>query len=170
MSKHTNNHKLHGEVGHFFPPHHEGLQWPRSSKWTRITPTNTSGTLFHVVLRRFWKSWASILSPKNGVQNSILLISSKVLDQMKGEWSHFVSTEPFLLAVFGWFPKSAWSKSWRKELVKLSHWERNLMFCFFLFFKFLIQFLTKMSEYWHNLLLLRRASQEWLVTVIRNVL
>ena len=42
------------------------------------------------------------------------------------------------------------------------------MFCFF--FKFLIQFLTKMSEYWHNLLLLRRASQEWLVTVTRNVL
>ena len=38
------------------------------------------------------------------------------------------------------------------------------------FFKFLIQFLTKTSEYWHNLLLLRRASREWLVTVTGNVL
>ena len=47
------------------------------------------------------------ISQKNGVQNSILLISSKVLDQTKREWSHFVSTEPFLPAVFGWFPKSA---------------------------------------------------------------
>ena len=47
------------------------------------------------------------LSPKNGVQNSILLISPKVLDQIKREWSHFVSTEPLLLAVFGWFPRSA---------------------------------------------------------------
>ena len=46
-------------------------------------------------------------SPKNGVQNSILLISAEVLDQIKREWSHFVSTEPLLLAVFGWFPKSA---------------------------------------------------------------
>ena len=46
-------------------------------------------------------------SPKNGVQNSILLISAKVLDQIKREWSHFVSTEPFLVAVPGWFPKSA---------------------------------------------------------------
>ena len=46
-------------------------------------------------------------SPKNGVQNSILLISAKVLDQIKREWSHFVNTELLLLAVFGWFPKSA---------------------------------------------------------------
>ena len=46
-------------------------------------------------------------SQKNGVQNSILLISAKVLDQIKREWSHFVSTEPLLLAVFDWFPKSA---------------------------------------------------------------
>ena len=46
-------------------------------------------------------------SQKNGVQYSILLISAKVPDQIKWEWSHFVSTEPFLLAVFGWFPKSA---------------------------------------------------------------
>ena len=34
--------------------------------------------------------------PKTGVQNSILLISAKVLNQIKREWSHFVSTEPFL--------------------------------------------------------------------------
>ena len=40
-------------------------------------------------------------SPNNGVQNSILLISPKVLDQIKQEWSHFVSTETLLLAVFG---------------------------------------------------------------------
>ena len=46
-------------------------------------------------------------SPKNGVQNSIFLISPKVLDQIKPEWSRFVSTEPFLLAVFGSFPKLA---------------------------------------------------------------
>ena len=46
-------------------------------------------------------------SQKNGVQNSILLISSKVQDQIKREWSHFVSTEPLLPAVFGWLPKSA---------------------------------------------------------------
>ena len=46
-------------------------------------------------------------SRENGVQNSILLISPKVLDQIKREWSHFVSTELLLLAVFGWFPKSA---------------------------------------------------------------
>ena len=46
-------------------------------------------------------------SPKNGVQNSTLLISAKVLDQIKREWSHFVSTEPLLLAVFGWFLKSS---------------------------------------------------------------
>ena len=46
-------------------------------------------------------------SRKNGVQYSILLISAKVLDQIKREWLQFVSTEPFLLAVFGWFPKSA---------------------------------------------------------------
>ena len=46
-------------------------------------------------------------SPKNGVQNSILLISAEVLDQIKREWSHFVSTEPLLLTVFGWFLKSS---------------------------------------------------------------
>ena len=46
-------------------------------------------------------------SPINVVQNSNLLISAKVLDQIKREWSHFVSTEPLLLVVFGWFPKSA---------------------------------------------------------------
>ena len=40
-------------------------------------------------------------SPKNGLQNSILLIFSKVLDQIKREWSHFVSTKPLLLEVFG---------------------------------------------------------------------
>ena len=47
-----------------FPPHHEGLPWPRTWKWTRITPRNTPGTLFHVVLRRFRRSWASILAQK----------------------------------------------------------------------------------------------------------
>ena len=41
-------------------------------------------------------------SPKNGVQNSTLLISPKVLDQIKREWSHFVGGEPFLLACFGY--------------------------------------------------------------------
>ena len=46
-------------------------------------------------------------SPKNVVQNSNLLISAKVLDQIKREWTHFVSTEPVLLAVFSWFPKLA---------------------------------------------------------------
>ena len=46
-------------------------------------------------------------SRKYGVQYSILLISAKVLDQIKREWSHFFSTEPFLLAVFGWFLKSS---------------------------------------------------------------
>ena len=46
-------------------------------------------------------------SPKNGVKNSILLISAKVLYQIKREWSQFVGTEPFLLAVFGWFLKSS---------------------------------------------------------------
>ena len=46
-------------------------------------------------------------SPKNGVQNSSLLISAEVLDQIKREWSHFVSTEPLLLKVLGSFPKSA---------------------------------------------------------------
>ena len=46
----------------------------------------------------------SDFSQKNGVQNSILLISAKVLDQIKREWSHFVSTEPLLLAVFVGFP------------------------------------------------------------------
>ena len=51
-------------------------------------------------------------SPENGVQNSILLISAKVLDQVKREWSHFVGTEPFLLAVFGWFLKSVLSESY----------------------------------------------------------
>ena len=91
----------------FFPPHHEGLPWPRTWKWTRITPTNTPGTLFHVVFTSVPEILGFDFSPKNGVQNSILLISSKVLDQIKREWSHFVSNEPFLLAVFGWFPKSA---------------------------------------------------------------
>ena len=33
------------------------------------------------------------------------------------------------------------------------------------FFEFLIRFLTKMSDYWPNLLLLRSSSLEWLVTV-----
>ena len=51
-------------------------------------------------------------SPKNGVQDSILLISAKVLDQIKREWSRFVGTEPFLLAVFSWFLKSVSSKSY----------------------------------------------------------
>ena len=46
-------------------------------------------------------------SRKNGVQYSIFLISAKVLDQIKREWSHFVSTEPLLLAVFSWFLKSS---------------------------------------------------------------
>ena len=46
-------------------------------------------------------------SRKNGVQYGILLISAKVMDQIKRQWSHFFSTEPFLLAVFDWFPKSA---------------------------------------------------------------
>ena len=50
-------------------------------------------------------------SPKNGVQVSILLISAKVLDQIKRELSHFVDTEPLLLAVFGWFLKSVASES-----------------------------------------------------------
>ena len=49
-------------------------------------------------------------SPKNGVQNSILLISAKVLDQIKREWSHFVDIKPFLLAVFSWFLKSVLSE------------------------------------------------------------
>ena len=60
---------------------------------------------------RFFTSGPEILgfdfSPKNGVQNSILLISAEVLDQIKREWSHFVGTELLLLAVFDWFPKSA---------------------------------------------------------------
>ena len=51
-------------------------------------------------------------SPKNGVQNSVFLISPKVLDQIKREWSHFVDTEPLLLAVFGWFLKSVSSESY----------------------------------------------------------
>ena len=38
-------------------------------------------------------------SQKNGVQNSILVISPKVLDQIKREGSHFVSTEPLLLCL-----------------------------------------------------------------------
>ena len=45
--------------------------------------------------------------PKNGVLNSILLITSKVLNQIKREWSHFVYTKPLLLTVFSWFLKSA---------------------------------------------------------------
>ena len=53
---------------------------------------------------RYFTSVTEILgfdfSPKNGVQSSILLISTKVLDQIKREWSHFVSTEVLLLAVF----------------------------------------------------------------------
>ena len=51
-------------------------------------------------------------SQKNGVQKSILVISPKVLDRIKREESHFVSTEPLLLAVFGWFPKSAFAESY----------------------------------------------------------
>ena len=43
-------------------------------------------------------------SPKNGVENSTLLISSKVLDQIKREWSHFVGTELLLLAWLVGFP------------------------------------------------------------------
>ena len=39
-------------------------------------------------------------SPKNGVQNIILVISSKVLNQIRREWSHFVGTKTLLLAVF----------------------------------------------------------------------
>ena len=45
------------------------------------------------------------LSPKNGVQNSIWLISSKVLNQIKREWPLFVDTEILLLAVLAWFLK-----------------------------------------------------------------
>ena len=46
-------------------------------------------------------------SPKNGVQNSSMLISGKELDQIKREWTLFVSAEPLLLAVFSSFLKSA---------------------------------------------------------------
>ena len=66
MSKHTKHHNLHGEVGNFFPTHHKGLTRPRTWKWTRITPTNAPGTLFHVVFHRFRRSWASILAQKMG--------------------------------------------------------------------------------------------------------
>ena len=59
---------------------------------------------------RYFTSVPEILgftfSPKNAVQSSILLISSKVLNQIEREWSHSVGTEPLLLAVFGWFLKS----------------------------------------------------------------
>ena len=66
VSKHTKHHSLQGEVGIFFPPHREGFPWPSRSKWTRITPTNTPATLFHVVLRQFRRFWASILARKMG--------------------------------------------------------------------------------------------------------
>ena len=69
MSKHTKHHNLHGEVGNFFPPHHEGFPWPRTSKWTRIITTNTPGTLFHVVLRQFRRFWASLLAQKMGYKS-----------------------------------------------------------------------------------------------------
>ena len=49
MSKHTKHHNLHGEVGNFFSPQHEGLPKLRTPNWTRITPTNTPRRLFHVV-------------------------------------------------------------------------------------------------------------------------
>ena len=35
-------------------------------KWTRITPTNTPGKLFHVVLHRFRRFWASLKAQNLG--------------------------------------------------------------------------------------------------------
>ena len=46
-------------------------------------------------------------SPKIEVLISIFLITSRVLNQIKREWSFFVDNKPLLLVVFSWFLKSA---------------------------------------------------------------
>ena len=46
-------------------------------------------------------------SPKNGVQNSILLISAKYWTKLNGSGRILLVLNPFLVAVPGWFPKLA---------------------------------------------------------------
>ena len=46
---------------------------------------------FTLFLGQFRRSWASILAQKNGVQNSILLISAKVLTKLNGSGRIFLA-------------------------------------------------------------------------------
>ena len=84
MSKHTKHHSLHGEVGIFS---HLTMKVCRDLE-------RGSGPELHPQIRGnavscYFTSVPEILgfdfSPKNGVQNSILLISAEVLDQNKQE-------------------------------------------------------------------------------------
>ena len=84
MSQHTKHHNLHGEVGKFFPPPHEGFPRPRTSKWTRITPRNTPATLFHVVSRQFRRFWASVLAQKMGYKTVFCYYLLKYWTKLNG--------------------------------------------------------------------------------------
>ena len=104
MSKHTKHHNLHGEVGNFFPPHHEGFPWHRMWKWTRITPPNTPGTLFHVVLRRFRRSWASILAQKMGYRTVFSLYLLKYWTKLNRSGRILLALNPSCLQCLIRFP------------------------------------------------------------------
>ena len=72
-------------------------------------------------------------------------------------FAHFVVPELSLYTVLTDFLRRLFI-TLRKEL--------NVLY----FFEFLIEFLAKTNDYWLDLLLLRRSSLKWLVTVLKNIL
>ena len=119
MSKHTKHHNLHGEVGNFFPPHQEGLPWPRTWKLTRITPKNTPGTLFHVVLRRFRRSWASILAQKLGYRTVFCLYLPKYWTKFNGSGRICLALNPSCLQYLVGFPNRP-----NQKVINVQSWNR----------------------------------------------
>ena len=119
---------------------------------------------FFVVLLNCLRSLCLLLAQKSGVRFMFFTISPKLLYQIRRPLSHFVEPKPLACSVY-WFFNSPKSKI-LEERILLSQFQRKELDALY-FFNFLIQFLTKTSGFWSNLLLLRRASLKWLVTVLK---
>ena len=117
---------------------------------------------FLVVLRIFSRIWGSPIAQKSEVRFICLTISPKLLHQIGQTLSHFVDPKPALFAVFSGFSRRLNQKFGGKNFFFITlNKELNVLN----FFKILNEFLTKMSDYWLDLLILG-SSLKRLVTVL----